>query len=320
MAGSYLNIVTFILTTVFYYMALKPTLTYETYTDKNKLKAYMSNSYIYLAVYVFLVIIIQFGVNVSIITNTCGGSVTENMATAGIYTFLPWVFIFGVLVLVIKMFPGFKSAFSDVLGYFWVANSANKLIVDLLVNKKVEAAINKGSDKSNTPAPEPSAPPLPTTTNAPIVVKGTPVASPVGGGGSKDISEEQVQDAADAIVKICGNTSILINQIVPDNFDIYWNILTPLMKPEYQGDSKAVSGIKTKLFDLVVTRDNVGEALWYMYTGILLTSIVQLKIATNGCTSTPQTLQQNYQQYSSQQQQAEQQQQQATSTTYTITN
>ena len=111
MAGSYLNIVTFLLTTLFYYMALKPTLTYETYTDKKKLSAYMSNSYTYLAVYVFLVIIVQFGVNVSIITSTCGGSVTENMASAGIYTFLPWVFIFGILVLVIKMFPGFNRLF-----------------------------------------------------------------------------------------------------------------------------------------------------------------------------------------------------------------
>jgi len=316
MAGSYLNIVTFLLTTLFYYMALKPALTYETYTDKNKLNAYISNSYVYLAVYVFLVIIVQFIVNISIITNKCGGSITENIGSAGIYTFLPWVLIFGLLVLVIKMFPGFKSAFSDVVGYFWVANSANKLIVDLLVNKQVENAINKGKDTNDkTPivikTDTPSAPPL----------EPVPVEQPTKlVGGDKKISEEQVQDAADAIIKICGNTSILINQMVPENFDKYWDILTPLMKSQYQGNSNAASGIKTKLFDLVVTRDNIGEALWYMYTGILLTSIVQMKVATNTCVSSPQTMEQNYQKFVSQQQQAEQQQQQATSTTYTITN
>ena len=108
--------------------------------------------------------------------------------------------------------------------------------------------------------------------------------------------------------------------MVPENFDKYWDILTPLMKSQYQGNSNAASGIKTKLFDLVVTRDNIGEALWYMYTGILLTSIVQMKVATNTCVSSPQTMEQNYQKFVSQQQQAEQQQQQATSTTYTITN
>ena len=316
MAGSYLNIVTFLLTTLFYYMALKPALTYETYTDKNKLNAYISNSYVYLAVYVFLVIIVQFIVNISIITNKCGGSITENIGSAGIYTFLPWVLIFGLLVLVIKMFPGFKSAFSDVVGYFWVANSANKLIVDLLVNKQVENAINKGKDTNDkTPivikTDTPSAPPL----------EPVPIGQPTKlVGGDKKISEEQVQDAADAIIKICGNTSILINQMVPENFDKYWDILTPLMKSQYQGNSNAASGIKTKLFDLVVTRDNIGEALWYMYTGILLTSIVQMKVATNTCVSSPQTMEQNYQKFVSQQQQAEQQQQQATSTTYTITN
>jgi hypothetical protein len=326
MAGSYLNIVTFLLTTLFYYMALKPALTYETYTDKNKLNAYISNSYVYLAVYVFLVIIVQFGVNISIITNKCGGSITENIGSAGIYTFLPWLFIFGVLVLVIKMFPGFKSAFSDVVGYFWVANSANKLIIDLLVNKEVENAINKGKGTNeSTPiaikTDTPSAPPLEQTPTPAPVIKAEPNGQPVKlVGGDRKISEEQVQNAADAIIKICGNTSILINQMVPENFDKYWDILTPLMKPQYQNNSNAVSGIKKKLFDLVVTRDNIGEALWYMYTGILLTSIVQMKLATNTCVSSPQTMEQNYQKFVSQQQQADEQQQQATSTTYTITN
>jgi len=53
-------------------------------------------------------------------------------------------------------------------------------------------------------------------------------------GGS--ISKEQVEEAADTIVKICGNTSVLINQIVPSNFNEYWRILTPLMKEKYQND------------------------------------------------------------------------------------
>lgn len=46
-------------------------------------------------------------------------------------------------------------------------------------------------------------------------------------------TEEQklgLQQAADAIIKICGNNSILINQIVPSNFTSYWDILKPLMK------------------------------------------------------------------------------------------
>ena len=40
MASSYLNIVTFLLTTLFYYLAIKPSLTYETFTDPNKMTNY----------------------------------------------------------------------------------------------------------------------------------------------------------------------------------------------------------------------------------------------------------------------------------------
>ena len=237
----------------------------------------------FLAVYLLLVIVVQFMVNASIITSTCGGSITENIGAAGVFTFLPWTLIFGVLVLVLTIYPGFKSAFSDVIGYYWVSTSANKIINELLVDPNIQKKID--TEESATPQ-----------------------------------QKEALQSAADAIIKICGNTSILINQIVPSNFNSYWGILTPLMKQKYQTDSPETTDIKNKLYELVVTRDNVGEALWYIYTGVLLTSIVQLKITTRGCVSNPKTMEQNYQKFLDAEQQAQQQKDLATSTTYTITN
>jgi hypothetical protein len=283
MANSYLNIVTFLMTTVFYYLAIKPNLTYDISVDPAKYKEYVSNNYMFLAVYLLLVIVVQFMVNASIITSTCGGSITENIGAAGVFTFLPWTLIFGVLVLVLTIYPGFKSAFSDVIGYYWVSTSANKLINELLVDPNIQKKID--TEESATPQ-----------------------------------QKEALQSAADAIIKICGNTSILINQIVPSNFNSYWGILTPLMKQKYQTNSSETADIKNKLYELVVTRDNVGEALWYIYTGVLLTSIVQLKITTRGCVSNPKTMEQNYQKFLDAEQQAQQQKDLATSTTYTITN
>ena len=283
MANSYLNIVTFLMTTVFYYLAIKPNLTYDISVDPAKYKEYVSNNYMFLAVYLLLVIVVQFMVNASIITSTCGGSITENIGAAGVFTFLPWTLIFGLLVLVLTIYPGFKSAFSDVIGYYWVSTSANKIINELLVDPNIQKKID--TEESATPQ-----------------------------------QKEALQSAADAIIKICGNTSILINQIVPSNFNSYWGILTPLMKQKYQTDSPETTDIKNKLYELVVTRDNVGEALWYIYTGVLLTSIVQLKITTRGCVSNPKTMEQNYQKFLDAEQQAQQQKDLATSTTYTITN
>jgi len=280
MASSYLNIVTFLLTTLFYYLALKPPLPYDVYKDKERYLNYISSSYVFLALYVVLVVLIQFMVNTSVLSSTCGGNMTENVGAAGLLTFIPWFLIFGVRVLVLSMYPGFKSAFSDVVGYYYVSSSASKLLTDLLLNHDVEQSMS-----AETPE-----------------------------------KKQAMEAAADAVLKICGNTSVLINQLVPSNFDDYWNILQPLMKEKYRNPANPETmQMQSQLFELVVTRDNIGEAMWYLYTGLLMTSIVQLKIATRGCTSNPRTMEANYQKFLEQEQKQKEKQENA-ATTYTITN
>ena len=57
MDSSYLNIFTFLLTTLFYYMILKPPLDYKTVSDGELYKNYISSNYVSLAVYLLLVMI-----------------------------------------------------------------------------------------------------------------------------------------------------------------------------------------------------------------------------------------------------------------------
>ena len=281
MANSYINIVTFILTTVFYYMALKPTLTYDDLIDAKKYEEYSKNNYLYLGIYLVLVMLIQFVVNASVISTTCGGSISENIGAAGVLTFVPWTLIFGVIIMVLIIYPGFKSAFSDVIGYFYISGPATQTITELLVNRDVEKKMTGNETKEE---------------------------------------RESLEDAADTIVKICGNTSILINQIVPENFLDYWKILNPLKKTQYRDDnSPETKDIRQKLFDLVVTRDNIGEALWYIYTGILLTSIVQLKITTRGCNTNTATMEKNYNEFLKKEEEAKAKKAETDSTVYTIT-
>jgi hypothetical protein len=281
-SSSAINIVTFLLTTLLYYLVIKPVITYDILVDPEKHKQFVSSSYTNLGIYVLLIIVSQYLVNVSMITTTCGGSVTENLGSAAFLTFIPWSLMFGVLIIVLTMYPGFKTAFSDVIGYFYVSSSANKVLTELLVDRDLQDTM----DKDSTSTPE---------------------------------QKKALQDAADTIIKICGNTSILINQIVPSNFVEYWNILKPLMKTEFQKDTPESHAKQKQLFELVVTRDNVGEAMWFIYTGILVTSLIQLKIATRGCVSSPATMEKNYQQFLDQQEHADAQQKQATSTVYTVT-
>lgn len=280
-SNSYLNIIVFLLTTMLYYLVIKKTITFDILTDPEKYQKYVSSSYTSLGIYVLLIIVTQYIVNVSVITSSCGGSIKENLGAATLLTFLPWSLIFGILIVVLIMYPGFKTAFSDVVGYFYVSSSANKVLTELLIDKDIQDQMNK--DTTSTPQ-----------------------------------QKQALQEVADTIIKICGNTSILINQIVPSNFIDYWSILRPLMKEKYQTDNPSASEKQQELFDLVVTRDNVGEAMWFIYTGLLVVSIVQLKIATRGCVSSPETMEKNYQKYLEKQEQQEKEEKQATSTVYTI--
>jgi len=283
MANSYLNIITFLLTTLVYYFGFKPSLKYNDMTNTENYNNYLNSNKVFLAVYFFAILVIQFIVNAYLITETCGGNITQNMSASGTFTFIPWSLIFGAVIVVLIVYPGFKSAFSDVVGYYYVAGSANKLLTELLVNKDIQNNIDAD-------------------------------------GASTAQQKANMQQAADMIIKICGNTSILINQMVPSNFVEYWNILKPLMKPQYQTDGPQTDAKRNELFELVVTRDNIGEAMWYIYTGILITSIVQLKIATRGCVTDPTQMAKNYQNYLTEQKAAKTQEEQATSTVYTLTN
>jgi hypothetical protein len=285
MYNSFLNILLFFFTTIFYYYSLNPTLTYDVVDNYSKYEEYISQKYMYLGVYLLLVAFFQVLANAYVITSVCGGSVKENIGRAFSFVFI-WIFILGVMILALQIAPletDYISAFSNVIGYFWVSSSANKILTDLLIDRDVQKKIDE--DKTLTPE-----------------------------------QKDAMQNAADVIIKICGNTSVLINQIVPSNFNSYWNILIPLMKEKYRTENKETAKIKQELFELVVTRHNIGESMWYILTGIVIAAYVQLKITTVGCVNNPKTMEDNYNKFVEAEQKAKEEKELATSTTYTITN
>jgi hypothetical protein len=265
--SNYINVIAFILTTYSYYLFFKPALTYDKISNEKELTMHFTNSYTFLAIYFFAVVIIQCIVNMNVISEKCGGSASDNIGYAGIITIVPWTLIFGILLVVLTIYPGFKSAFSDVIGYYWVSYSANKLITELLIDRDVEQNISQ---------------------NMPIQNKA------------------DLERAADAIIKICGNSAVLVNQMTPNNFQNFWEILNPLKKTQYRSGSptynqQEAEEKRNKLFDLVVTKDNIGEAMWFIYTGLLVTAVVQLKISSKGCVNNVKTMEANYQKFKDEQ-------------------
>jgi hypothetical protein len=92
------------------------------------------------------------------------------------------------------------------------------------------------------------------------------------------------------------------------------------MKRQFQTDNSETTYKKNQLFDLVVLRDTIGEMMWYIYTGILLTSIVQMKISTSPCYQSPQQMEKNYKSFLEEDKKNQAKIAAAESTVYTITN
>jgi len=190
-------------------------------------------------------------------------------------TAFPWLFIFGLLMVVVLLKPNVKSVFSNVYGYMLVSSSVNSHLVAILKNEKEVKAL----------------------------------AASVTPGQLPDV----LQNTADAILKICGNTGILVNQITPDNFIDYMKMLQPLMKDEYGtavgnlkeysreeypgntttsiDDNFTINGVKfnnpanifNQLYNDVETRDNIGELAWFIYSGVFILSIVTYNLAMISC-------------------------------------
>ena len=308
--NGYINLIVFILTTILYFVSIKPEVKYDTLETPQSPKG--------LAIYALIILLTQFGLNVSAIIEKCGGSASQNIGVAALFTFLPWTLIFGIVLAVLIVFPGFKSAFSDVIGYFYISDKAHILFSEMLAIK---------GDVANK-------------------IESLPTSE-----------KTAASSTADALIKLCGNMGILINQIVPSNFKDYWQLLQPLMKtdamleaehlyqnfivterekeqeediktiqsvtPQAGGQSKPASAsdyYRDELLKLVVSRDNVGEFMWYLYTGVLVISIVQYYILSRGCLSDASTMEKNYQKFLQNEDDIKAQQDAAgQNTTYTIT-
>ena len=245
--NSILTILLSLIVLILYYMFLKPVLKVEIMSSVDTFANLQKQKYIMMIILFMLLFLIHMAVNLMGFQNKCGGSISNNIGKVFVSTFVPWLLIFGGLMLVLIIFPGFKGAFSNVIGYFVVYRASNTILVKLLGNTQVDRTLEdvpgSDADKANL-----------------------------------------LEKASDAVLKLVGNTSIMINQITPENFEDMWNMMTPIMKPEMRGVGGAP--LKAELLEQVILRDNIGECCWYLYTFLLLIVIVKTMLMKQECVTT----------------------------------
>ena len=189
-------------------------------------------------IYFLLVLSSQFGLNIYLAKQMCNSP--SNVGTAALATFIPWLFIFGLLNLLLSVFPGWLSAFSNTIGYAVasVAGAAS-FFTDQLVN--------------------------------------------VGNTSSKD--------AFKVIQNVTNDPSTIINTINDENIEKFWNesidveffnTSFPKVKPGGVGPPEF-----TQLKNFIRLKNIVSYFIWYLLTGVLITSISYNYMLSVPCVQTP---------------------------------
>ena len=190
-------------------------------------------------VYFLLVLSSQFGLNIYLAKQMCNSP--SNVGTAALATFMPWIFIFGVLNLLLNIFPGWLSAFSNTIGYA-IASVAGvaSFFTDQLLN------VNVGNTSS--------------------------------------------KDAFKVIQNVTNDPSTIINTINDENVENFWN---KSIKVKFFNSFQEVQpGIDpppefTQLKNFIRLKNIVSYFIWYLLTGILITSLSYNYMLSVPCVQTP---------------------------------
>jgi len=199
-------------------------------------------------IYFIIVLVSQFVLNIYLAKQMCNNP--SNVGTAFIATFLPWIFIFGLLNLALSVFPGWLSSFSNTIGYV-VANIAGvaTLFTQQLLNK--------------------------------------------GGAPNKDVLE--------VIQNMIDDPSLVFNTLNDDNVGFFWNnsidvkLFNPtLRKVSIENPSGSdMSPLFIQLKNYIRLKNLVSYFIWYVLTGILITSISYNYMLSIPCVQTPKQARQS---------------------------
>ena len=204
-----------------------------------------ANENMYFGIYALILIVGEFFINMSLTSSICGN---KQLAVSLYITLVPWILIFGVLKVMLTVFPGWLSPFSNTFGYgitriFGISD----LMVSIFKPKLSKA----------------------------------------------DLKKENISAMAEALEHIYSDKSLLINEITPENFNVFWEDMSPL----FNDGVKNNADIKSQLLSFIRLKDIVAEYIWYLLSGILVTSVGYNYLVNNGCSQNAKEMKKKHKDY-----------------------
>ena len=191
-------------------------------------------------IYFILILVSQFILNIYLAKQMCNSP--SNVGTAAIATIIPWILIFGLLNLLLTMFPGWLAAFSNTIGYA-VASivGVSSLFTEKLLN------VN---------------------------------------------NQNGTRDTLKVIQNILSDPSTIINSLNDENVLKFWNdsIEVKLFNDKLEVITNVKDDNSSLFYELkkyIMLKNLVSYFIWYLLTGILITSISYNYMLTVPCVQTP---------------------------------
>ena len=245
-------------------------------TDAFKVRNFTWVSKIVSVVYILLVLISQYYINLKHTKIICG---TTQRSKALLFTVVPNILMFGLIFGLLIILPGWKAPFANTIGYTVIKTMG---VTDIL-RKMIKTTKDKGNEETGKPIvgkqpPKSSgqqggqrggqgkadkAPPaLPPIPPSPAVVAAKAVA--------KEKAKESRVEMKEILKYVQNDPSLIINEITPGNWDEWMEetALPKLFKKQYSLNKNHED--IAKLYNLVSLRDLVGEFIWLILAGFLV--------------------------------------------------
>lgn len=166
--------------------------------------------------------------------------ITSKIPQIILYTILPWAFMFGTLIALLKVFPGWKLPFANTIGFLIVKvlgikTLANKLIITY-------------DDIGNSLEP--------------------------------DTDDVNFNRAIRTVKPIIQDPSLILQEVSSDNFNVFWKTMEEgkILKTEESykiAYNKPREHARSTLEQYVNIKENVAEYIWYILAGAYIASYVQ---------------------------------------------
>jgi len=97
----------------------------------------------------------------------------------------------------------------------------------------------------------------------------------------------------EALAHIYSDKSLLVNEITKDNFDFFWKNMSGTFKAGVVNNEE----LKMDLYSFVVLKETVAKYLWYIFAGVLITSVSYNYIVSSKCNVSVKEMQKRQSEY-----------------------